>query len=76
MNNKSYPFRYPEELEKDITTLQDLIYYSHSKNKAIQIAIKIAAGYIRKLQKRKVKKDAADLRREIEEKMSIVFGLY
>lgn len=74
MNNKSYPFRYPEELEKDITYLRSLEVHPDSKNNTIRIAIILAAGYVRKLRTRKTKKEGYEFRQEIEEKLSIKFS--
>jgi hypothetical protein len=67
---KQLPFRYPEELEKDIEEVTSLQHWSKSKNKAIHAAVVIAASLIRKAKKeinkgRKKKLDEWDLRHKI-----------
>lgn len=46
---KNYPFRYPEELEKDIDYLKSLWSYGGSKNRVLQDAVQIAAASVKKL---------------------------
>ena len=46
---KNYPFRYPDELEKDIEYLQGLWSYGGSKNRVLQDCVSIAAASVKKL---------------------------
>lgn len=68
---KAIPFRYEEELEKDIKTLKELTNYGMSINRAITFGIKIGAAYARKLFQQKSIKDEYALRAKIEEKLNI-----
>ena len=77
---KQLPFRYDEELEKDIETVMKMQHWGSKKNKALVHAVKIAAAYIRKQQKGIKTKDdyqsRNDLRTKVEQDLNISGGFY
>ena len=68
---KAIPFRYHEDLEKDIQTIAEVADYANRKNKGITYAVKLAAAYIRDLRKMKKIKNIQDVRMYINEKHEV-----
>lgn len=70
-NKKAIPFRYHEDLEKDIQTIAEVADYANRKNKGITLAVKLAAAYVRELMKMKKIKGINDVRTYLYDKYQI-----
>lgn len=70
-NKKAIPFRYHEDLEKDIQTIAEVADYANRKNKGITLAVKLAAAYVRDLMKMKKIKGISDVRNYLVDKYQI-----
>lgn len=68
---KAIPFRYHEDLEKDIQTIAEVADYANRKNKGITLAVKLAAAYVRELMKMKKIKGINDVRTYLYDKYQI-----
>lgn len=70
-NKKAIPFRYHEDLEKDIQTIAEVADYANRKNKGITLAVKLAAAYVKDLMKMKKIKNISDVRNYLYDKYQI-----
>lgn len=70
-DKKAIPFRYHEDLEKDIQTIAEVADYANRKNKGITLAVKLAAAYVRDLMKMKKIKGISDVRNYLVDKFQL-----
>lgn len=68
---KAIPFRYREDLEKDIQTVAEVADYANRKNKGITLAVKLAAAYVRDIMKMKKIKGISDVRNYLVDKFQL-----
>lgn len=68
---KSMVFRYNDNLIDDIKIIASIDSYSSSRNLVVVHAVKIAAAYVRKIQKQKNVKEPIDAKWKIQDNLKI-----